>query len=245
MSSMPWVKLYTEILDDPKMADLEPSEKWLFIELILLAGECDQEGLIPLTLSRIAWRLRIDIKELQAESESLENAGLIEKGETGILVIAFSKRQERPQSVKRQQWTDAQRRHRNKTQVVMHDNDMTNTLVLRVEEEESRGEEESEHDKPPATALPTEMDLERIFTQVTGLMTIPATSRADDYERLHAIYNNKRGDSVEYLRPFWKAWTDRGYNKSNTAWLDWAITSEIPKQRSPNGAVNKVWTETE
>lgn len=97
----------------------------------------------------------------------------------------------------------------------------------------------------PATALPTEMDLERIFTQVTGLMTIPATSRADDYERLHAIYNNKRGDSVEYLRPFWKAWTDRGYNKSNTAWLDWAITSEIPKQRSPNGAVNKVWTETE
>lgn len=47
MASKYWIKLYHEILDDHKMGRL-PDRLWRrVIELILLAGEQDDEGLHP------------------------------------------------------------------------------------------------------------------------------------------------------------------------------------------------------
>ncbi len=43
-SSMPWVKIYTEILDDPRVGNLTESAQLRYIQLIILAGECDAEG---------------------------------------------------------------------------------------------------------------------------------------------------------------------------------------------------------
>ena len=46
MASKYWIKLYYEILDDPKLGKLTD---WLFrraIELFLLAGENDNDGLL-------------------------------------------------------------------------------------------------------------------------------------------------------------------------------------------------------
>jgi len=44
MASMPWVKIYTEILDDVKLSKLTDDQKWRFVQLILLAATCDAAG---------------------------------------------------------------------------------------------------------------------------------------------------------------------------------------------------------
>jgi hypothetical protein len=51
-----WIKLYLEILDDPKMGQL-PDGLWRSaIELFLLAGENGNDGLLQ-PVTDLAWRL--------------------------------------------------------------------------------------------------------------------------------------------------------------------------------------------
>src|SRR3990167_4149870 len=81
-SSMPWVKLYTDILDDTKLGQLPDLTKWRFVQLLVLAGECDQEGWLvqttaPMTVQQIAWRLRLELKELERDLMALSRACLM------------------------------------------------------------------------------------------------------------------------------------------------------------------------
>ena len=120
--SMPWIKLYPEMMDDPKLADLTPATKWYFVELCLMAGECDSEGYIvngnsPLTAKQMAWRTRENAGEIAQAIEDLQGAGLVAADEDGFLfVVNFAKRQGRPQSEKRKAWRERKRRQRAREQ---------------------------------------------------------------------------------------------------------------------------------
>ena len=120
-SSMPWVKVYTDFLDDRKIARLSDRVKLRFIQIILIAGECDSEGYLidsagPMTCSDIAWRLRVLDKDVVEDVAALIQAELIEEvevdGQRVMLVTNFAKRQGRSQTTKREQWRSAQQRHR-------------------------------------------------------------------------------------------------------------------------------------
>lgn len=195
MPSMPWVKIYTEMLDDPKMSDLEPEEKWLFIELILLAGECDESGMIRMTISKIAWRLRENQDSLKLNLNALEAAGLIGIAENGIMVKSFAKRQDRPQSVKQAQWNDAQRRHRATKKSVIDDTSMTPTPVILVEEEEDREEDGD------SAASDSFDDMRIMIEKLTG-NPIPPTAKevaaVNEFIRMEATEEDFR-DALSFL----------------------------------------------
>lgn len=111
----PWIKLYTETLDDTKIGRLPDALKWRFVSLVLLAGECDADGYLmngdmPLSDDDIAWRLRTDHQALPGELDQLAAAGLIENTDGGWLVTNFSKRQGRPYSEKRERWRERKRK---------------------------------------------------------------------------------------------------------------------------------------
>ena len=72
---------------------------------------------------------------------------------------------------------------------------------------------------------------QRIFMEVTNFTTFPSTSRKDDIERICSLYPVHLGNIANYLKPFWQEWTKRGYSKTYTAWLDWAVAGEIPLTR--------------
>jgi len=137
-TSMPWVKMYTELLDDPKLGTLTDSQKWRFIQLILLAGQCDKEGLIDMTTKEIAWRLRIDNETMANDLQELQKIGIIEPVDDHWIVCKFAERQGRPQSVKRDQWREAQQRHRG----VIDDSSMSHTPRGEERREEEIREEE-------------------------------------------------------------------------------------------------------
>jgi hypothetical protein len=106
---MPWIKLHTTLLDDPRLGRLNERLKWRFIQLQLLAGECDDEGCLsqdeyPLSVTEIAWRLRLSEADLATDLSWLEEAGLISQSGGAWLVAGFAETQGRSNSEKRAAW---------------------------------------------------------------------------------------------------------------------------------------------
>ena len=92
MASKYWIKLYHEILDDPKMGRL-PDRLWRrVIELFLIAGDYDQEGALP-NVGDMAWRLRATDEELLSDLDELEQFGIVSLNGAIHVVTNFAKRQ--------------------------------------------------------------------------------------------------------------------------------------------------------
>ena len=88
-----WVKLYQEILDDPKIGRLRVSLKWRFVECLLVAGENGEDGLLPETAD-MAWRLRADAEMLETDLTELGAGGLLDMVDGRWRVTKFKTRQE-------------------------------------------------------------------------------------------------------------------------------------------------------
>jgi len=89
-----WIKVYHEILEDPKMATM-PDRLWRrTIEMFLIAGKLskDKSGVLPET-NQIAWLLRMNTDDLALDLKQLESAGIIKRIENGWTVVNFEKRQ--------------------------------------------------------------------------------------------------------------------------------------------------------
>ena len=85
-----WIKLYLEILDDSKMGRM-PDLLWRrTIELFLIAGESDKDGLLP-PVEDLAWRLRTTVEEMAGSLNAL--AGVVEQTPQGWFVTKFKDRQ--------------------------------------------------------------------------------------------------------------------------------------------------------
>jgi len=89
-----WIKLFIEILDDSKMATL-PDRLWRrVVELFLLAGRYYRDGQLPDT-NELAWSLRMTMDDLDMDLKQIAQTGIINKTDTGWLVVNFAKRQEK------------------------------------------------------------------------------------------------------------------------------------------------------
>jgi hypothetical protein len=116
-SSMPWVKVYTDIIRDTKMRKLSERIRWRFIEMIVLAGECDTDGFLVdgdciWTIDDIAWQLHADPAQLLADLNELIAAGMLCNEDGAYCVVNFTKRQGRSQKDKRAEWRARQAKKR-------------------------------------------------------------------------------------------------------------------------------------
>jgi len=100
MASKFWIKLYIEILDDPKMGKLPDFLFRRAIELFLLAGENGNDGLLQ-PVQDLAWRLRISETKLTESLSALSLVGVVHETPEGWVVSNFSKRQEAATSTER------------------------------------------------------------------------------------------------------------------------------------------------
>ncbi len=172
MAGMPWVKVYTEILDDVKLSRLTDAQKWRFIQFIIMAGECDAGGDLVtgdtrVTHEEVTWRLRCDSQILENDIKKLVECGLI-KDENGVItVIKFGERQGPTQEEKRNAWKKRQETHRNK---VKKENVTGESRVSHAtEEEKSRVEEEVETTTAITQSSPDWLPLSQAFTDATHI----------------------------------------------------------------------------
>lgn len=88
-----WIKLHTDILTDPKMGRMSDKLFRRTIELFLIAGREDDDGVLP-SVQDIAWHLRTSEKETLSILEDLTKIGIVERGSDGSYLIShFVERQ--------------------------------------------------------------------------------------------------------------------------------------------------------
>ncbi|HEY6073940.1 MAG TPA: DnaD domain protein [Anaerolineales bacterium] len=104
-----WIKLYLEILDDPKMGGL-PDWQWRrAVELFLLAGGNGNDGgLRP--VADLAWRLRISEEKMTEALLALSRVGVVHEASPGCWVVThFAERQASPSTPRVQRFRERAR----------------------------------------------------------------------------------------------------------------------------------------
>ena len=77
-----WIKLYHEMLLDPKVGRLSDGAFRLMVNCFLLAGEAGENGLLP-TTADMAWRLHLEETALLAQLEELAGVEIVVVREDG------------------------------------------------------------------------------------------------------------------------------------------------------------------
>ena len=94
-----FLKLHYDILDDWKVGTLPDSLKWRFIQCLCVAGECQDNGLLP-ELNQFAFRIRQEPSALQSDmarlaANQLVELVVIEDGTERWFISNYEKRQAR------------------------------------------------------------------------------------------------------------------------------------------------------
>ena len=93
MKSQPWLRLYTDILDDEKLGLLAFEDRWHFMALLACKGRglLDRDESPELMRRKIALKLGLVVRELDEVARRLSEVGLIDR-ET-LQPLAWDKRQ--------------------------------------------------------------------------------------------------------------------------------------------------------
>jgi hypothetical protein len=152
-SPMPWVKLHTRLLDDPRFGRLPDSVRVRYYDLLMLAGQCDAGGAYfkngeQLTNEEIAFKLHVQPDILLADLEKLKASGYMSLNGHGWEINLFDIEQGPSQEEKRTKWAERQNKHRHA--LVTRD-----TAVTPASQSQSQSQEkESESDQ---TDSPTDV----------------------------------------------------------------------------------------
>lgn len=153
MGASYWIKLYHEVLNDPKMGRLSDRLWRRVVECFLLAGEQGEGGFLP-SIDDMAWTLRCDAGRLESELKQIAAAGIVELrtssgssdvGEKRWFVVKFAERQAAVPAAERK----AQQRKRDKRSgyYVTSGDEVGHELVTKCDTEEDKIREEEERDE--------------------------------------------------------------------------------------------------
>jgi hypothetical protein len=104
------VKLYHEILDDPKVGRLGDRLAWRMVQCFLLAGEANARGQLP-PIEDMAWRFRMQAETLESDLIELQKVGIVGHSDGRWFVVNFEERQAPMSGAERMQRKRAAERH--------------------------------------------------------------------------------------------------------------------------------------
>lgn len=230
-----WIKLYLEITDDPKMGRL-PDRLWRrAIELFMLAGEQDDDGLLP-AVEDMAWRLRTSAEEVEQTLQAL-NGIIVQPTAEGWLVTKFKERQfsESYERVKR--YRNAKSNADGNADVAEKESSSTSSSdsILISSEGGGAGEGTNKLEIPSTPRQAMANPYIQAYKQITG-----GFPGENDYGMIidtFRYFQEEHGEGyVDYLMPYWTAWSTRKgkdgkpYNPGSRVWYcEWAMQGEIPR----------------
>lgn len=104
-----WIKLWGDMLADPKVARL-PDWQWRkFVECLLLAGINDDNGKLQ-PVDDIAWMLHLAPARVEEALQSLSRVGVVRRETDGSWYVTnFNKRQDSPSKERTRKWRERER----------------------------------------------------------------------------------------------------------------------------------------
>lgn len=118
---LPWIKMWLESLDDPKLTRLSLAERGAWWGLLELAGKCDAggkilSGSVGLDMDEIADALHIktgeDRQSLESMITKMEKRGSLKWNDDILVIVHWEERQRIPPSARPEAIADRVRRHR-------------------------------------------------------------------------------------------------------------------------------------
>lgn len=234
-----WIKLYVEMLDDMKLGPLPVWLKWRFVELLLVAAESDENGMLP-PVTQMAWRLRVNEDDLLKSLGALREIGVVCPVGDRWKVTNFEKRQAAMSNTERVQ--EFRKRSGNKPETKRYTDDNEEDVTSSSSSSDSdsvSGSEEGggagEGDWIPETpAQASEHPDIQAFKAICG--RIPGVRDyaivIDTIRLLRAKHGAKLTETV---KPCWLAWSTRKtkngrqYDAASLVWLtEWAVNGQIP-----------------
>ena len=159
---LPWIKLSTNLLDDPSFnIQLSLEHQAIYTKLYLAAGKLDQRGSFvddtgrELTTKEIAWLIHVDERVLSRALKALLKSGMLSTNGHGPFIKAFKSEQGDLTHAERcEQWRVRQNKSRESR--ASHE-DVTRDTSARVksqeEDEESRGKSQEEDESSSSKSL--------------------------------------------------------------------------------------------
>lgn len=246
MAAKYWIKLYIEILDDPKMGRMSEVLFARCIKLFLLAGDTEQDGGLP-PLSDMAWRLRLDEEQLESDLYELQKLGIVEYQDGQWFVCHFAERQEamKPAEKMRRQRAEKQKeqyypRDQRVTKPVTDSyRSVTKSNAESDEEEESEREEEEKKKRLRLPFTPLEASQHpdiQLFQKVSGVFPGQGDYRMIiDAATLLRQAHPDESDLETYLLAFWLRWQGmkrkdgQPVSMTNPTWFtEWAVQNYTP-----------------
>jgi len=246
MTAKYWIKLYHEILRDPKMGRL-PDRAWRrAIELFLLAGESGDDGWLP-DVPDIAWQLRVPEQELGEDMDLLAEFGILTETDDGWLVTNFETRQGAVPDAERM------KRYRERKRKAQYHGDAS--VTSRNTEPETDTDTESDTEPEPDSALSSFIsDSVHAYENAVGLIAGETQTEevkaflVDLHERGHPEWwqmaidvscdNNARKWS--YIRAVLRNWLEQGRpGLKPPATGNGSRASPIDKERASVDALNE------
>jgi hypothetical protein len=243
MTTKFWIKLYLEILDDPKMGRLANHLWRRAVELFLLAGREGNDGALP-PVEEMAWTLRLAADKVIEDLHGLAEVGVVHETEPGAWFVTHFKERQTSESY------DRVKRYRERYRNEQSNDDVAAGLSTStslsdsdsgfMEEEEVLGEEEPR--KLPSSPVETMVNPDvRVYTAVTGGRIPGLTQYRAVIKTVKFLREREKMDDqalARYLAPYWKAWLSRkrrngqSYDPANISWLtEWALNKSIPPGR--------------
>lgn len=227
-----WIKIRTNLIDDPKYMRLSDVAKVTFFEAYLLAGKSDAGGLIlagddPALVHDLAWILRRSDADLQNILDELQRAGLVNLDDDQVTVCKFANEQGPDASEKRKQWAlrQAKRRALARGEV----------WIEPVVDAEPDQDQEPEKSQNPEKEKEKAVDAEQIQNQ-TKTKRVTHTSRDnhavvtrdsidDDVlafgDDVLDVWRELKGSDYKPSQKFWQMiqdWYEAGVTKKHVKW---------------------------
>lgn len=215
-----WMKLWFDILRDPKMGML-PDRLWRrVIELFLIAGQRGEEGLLP-DVPEIAWQLNRSAQSITNDLEKIRKTGIVDINVDGVWYVTnFKKRNAPVDSAKRiKDFRQRERYEKGNVDVTEVKRECNATVTNRYQEEQKNRRTE-EQIKDTTTGTPFS-DVAKAYEDVCGVLN---SVTADKLKLAYSEYEpswimdalketavqNKR--SWAYTEAILKRWQKEGRN---------------------------------
>ena len=235
-----WIKIRTNLIDDPKYMRLSDVAKVTFFEAYLLAGKSDAGGLIlagddPAMVHDLAWILRRSEADLQNILDELQRAGFVNLDDDQVTVCKFANEQGPDASAKRKEWALRQAKRRALAK--------GETWIEPDADAEQNQNQEPEKEKEKNT----EPDQEQIKNQ-TKTKRVTHTSRDnhavvtrdsidDDVltfgNDVLDVWRELKGHDYKPSQKFWQMiqdWHEAGVTKKH---VKWALIQTIEQAQTP------------
>jgi len=215
-----WIKLYIEILDDPKMGRLPDRLYRRVIELLLLAGEIDDGGYLPDVVD-MAWRLRAD-DDFQNDMTTIEETGIItfSPERQHYYVTQFAKRQAASTDAERKSYQRQRDRKQNPI-VTKRDSIVTDAGQNFVQETDT----ESDTERLINTVSSSSRNIFTLYEQSIGPMTPMIAEELALMEKEYlpdwiedAFRETARQNkhNLKYTQAILRSWRDNGAKRNGT-----------------------------